>query len=198
MNIVRAARRTRPTIFYQATLPLSTSAVNPASSSKSPPPAPATTSPIISSPSSSTTSSTSSAFNWLRKFAGFYGDESTAIRHSHAMFESCHAVSTQEHLLPHFSLEDDFIHRHALINLHVWMVHNRLRSGGKNVDSEGKVMQEQLYDRFWENTTERIRALGVPELTVNKHLKETQSLSFGSAMSFDINMRESKDHLAGM
>ena len=68
----------------------------------------------------------------------------------------------------------------------------------KNVDSEGKVMQEQLYDRFWENTTERIRALGVPELTVNKHLKETQSLSFGSAMSFDINMRESKNHLAGM
>ena len=129
----------------------------------------------------------------LRRFAGYYGEESTAIRHSHTVFRSCHEVGTQEHMLPHLILEDNFFHKHALINLHVWMIHNRLRCIG----AEGKVTQEQLYDRFWEDTTERIRILGVPELTVNKHLKETQTFSFGAAMAYDQGLNTSKDELAG-
>ena len=54
-----------------------------------------------------------------------------------------------------------------------------------------------MYDRFWEDTTERIRILGVPELTVNKHLKETQTFSFGAAMAYDQGLNTSKDELAG-
>ena len=42
-----------------------------------------------------------------------------------------------------------------------------------------------------------IRALGVPELTVNKHLKETQTFSFGAAMAYDHGLKDSKDSLAG-
>ena len=42
-----------------------------------------------------------------------------------------------------------------------------------------------------------IRTLGVPELTVNKHLKETQTFSFGAAMAYDHGLKESKDALAG-
>ena len=135
----------------------------------------------------------SNKWDWIRRLAGFYGEESTAIRHSHAVFRSCYDVGSQPHILQHLVLENDFFHNHALINLHAWLVHNRLRSVG----SQGKVMQEQLFDRFWEDTTTRIRTLGVPELTVNKHLKETQTFSFGAAMAYDHGLKESKDVLAG-
>jgi len=42
-----------------------------------------------------------------------------------------------------------------------------------------------------------IRTLGVPELTVNKHLKETQTFSFGAALAYDHGLQENKDALAG-
>ena len=45
--------------------------------------------------------------------------------------------------------------------------------------------------------TSGIRTLGVPELTVNKHLKETQTFSFGAAMAYDHGLQENKDALAG-
>ena len=109
-----------------------------------PPPTPPTT-------TTTTTTTTSTTWNWLRSAAGFYGDESTAIRHSHTIFLSCHKVGSQKHMLQHLLLEDDFFHNHALINLHVWMIHNRLRSLGP----QGKIMQEQIFDRFWEDTTTR-------------------------------------------
>ena len=129
---------------------------------------------------------------WLRRAAGFYGDESTAIRHSHALFNSCFSHATQPPFRTHLRLEDDFFHNHALINLHVWMAHHRLRSA-----PGGKHLQEQMYDRFWEDTTKRIRALGVPELTVNKHLRETQTFSFGAATVYDYGLAEDEQELAG-
>ena len=104
-----------------------------------------------SPPSNAATGTTKSSWNWLRSFAGFYGDESTAIRHSHSLFNSCHQIGSQKQILQHLVLEDDFFHNHAVINLHVWMVHNRLRAAGP----QGKVMQEQIFDRFWEETTKR-------------------------------------------
>ena len=104
-----------------------------------------------SPPSNAATGTTKSSWNWLRSFAGFYGDESTAIRHSHSLFNSCHQIGSQKQILQHLVLEDDFFHNHAVINLHVWMVHNRLRAVGP----QGKVMQEQIFDRFWEETTKR-------------------------------------------
>ncbi len=129
----------------------------------------------------------------LRHMAGWYGEESTSIRHSHALFKSCFAQATRRGLKEHLALEDDFFHNHALINLHVWMVHNRLRTVG----GLGKPLQEQLFDRCWEDTTKRIRALSVPELTVNKHLRETQTFSFGAAVAYDHGLKEGTDALAG-
>lgn len=128
----------------------------------------------------------------LKRFAGFYGQESTAIRHSHALFNSCYDHATQPAFREHLRLDNDFFHKHALINLHVWMVHNRLRTA-----PNGKLLQEQMFDRFWENTTERIRELGVPELTVNKHLRETQTFSFGAATVYDYGLAEGTEELAG-
>jgi hypothetical protein len=59
-------------------------------------------------------------------------------------------------------LPKNWITEHALIALHVWIFHNRFKVD-YNVPGEfnGRRMQEQLFERFWETTTLRIRNAGV-------------------------------------
>tara|TARA_B110000305_G_scaffold232060_1_gene286421 strand:- start:463 stop:1050 length:588 start_codon:yes stop_codon:yes gene_type:complete len=46
-------------------------------------------------------------------------------------------------------------------------------------------LQEALFDRLWDNTGSRIRAMGVRELMFNKHLKEVQSYTFECLAQLD-------------
>ncbi len=57
---------------------------------------------------------------------------------------------------------DDFRSKHCLQVLHVWMLHRRLMSLGK----DGIALDEALYDELWEDASNRIRALGVGEMMV--------------------------------
>lgn len=45
--------------------------------------------------------------------------------------------------------------------------------------------QEELFDILWNDTRSRIRAEGVNELTVNKHLKDAQQLTFLHCTHYD-------------
>lgn len=45
--------------------------------------------------------------------------------------------------------------------------------------------QEELFDILWNDTRARIRAEGVNELTVNKHLKDAQQLTFLHCTHYD-------------
>lgn len=50
---------------------------------------------------------------------------------------------------------------------------------------ESLVLQEELFDVFWNDTQARIRAVGVNELTVNKHLKDAQRATFIHITQYD-------------
>lgn len=93
----------------------------------------------------------------------------------------------------------------ALHVLHVWILHKRLITLG----SHGLTLDEALYDELWDDTSNRIRGLGVGEMSVsavgacealhsgqrltwcvlrlqiNKHLKEVQSHSYRCCMELD-------------
>jgi hypothetical protein len=47
------------------------------------------------------------------------------------------------------------------------------------------LVQEELFDILWNDTRARIRAEGVNELTVNKHLKDAQQLTFLHCAHYD-------------
>jgi cytochrome b pre-mRNA-processing protein 3 len=47
------------------------------------------------------------------------------------------------------------------------------------------MVQEELFDILWYDTTIRIRAEGVNELTVNKHLKDVQQVTFAHLCHYD-------------
>lgn len=70
---------------------------------------------------------------------------------------------------------------HTLLMLHIWMVHKRLLKEGKL----GKQIQECLFDELWEDTSHRIRGEGIPEISVNKNLKDIQGYSFKVSIELD-------------
>ena len=69
--------------------------------------------------------------------------------------------------------------------IHIWMIHKRLLS----VEPNGKKIQEALFDYLWEDTTNRIRNQNVNELSVNKYLKDVQSLSFKTCIELDQSLK---------
>lgn len=76
---------------------------------------------------------------------------------------------------------NEFRSKHTLLLMHIWLVHRRLLNEGK----EGKLLQECLFDELWDDTCSRIRALGVGELSVNKHLRDVQGYSFRFCVELD-------------
>ena len=73
----------------------------------------------------------------------------------------------------------------------MWLAHRRLKHTGTESSSsssfseEDRRLQEAIFDQLWEDTQVRIRATGVPELTVTKHLTSMQKLSFAMCVEFD-------------
>ena len=61
---------------------------------------------------------------------------------------------------------NEFRPRHALLLAHVWLIHKRLLADGES----GKLMQESIFDLLWDDTSMRIRSMGINELSVNKNL----------------------------
>eukprot|EP01038_Epipyxis_sp_PR26KG_P005591 gene5591-7719_t len=79
---------------------------------------------------------------------------------------------------------EDFRSKQALIVLHVWLINRRLVKEG----DEGLTIQECLFDMLWEDTTYRIRACGVGELSINKYLTEVQRYSFQLCWDLDLHL----------
>lgn len=135
-------------------------------------------------------------YDWLLKLMGYYGQESTSIRIGQALFRGCEEQSRLLCEDKAFGLEFDwydkknFLARQQVLMLHVWMMHKRLLRA-ESAD-RGKEVQENLFDSLWDNTTRRVRATGVYELTVNKHLSSVQKICFTAALSYDQGM-EIKD-----
>ena len=121
--------------------------------------------------------------NWLLRVVGYYGEESVHIRQSSSMYQSVLLHSSNNRAMDFLGLENSFYFDHSIIILHVWMMHRRLRTiANKDLQRD---LQEQLFDRVWEDTTKRIRAIGVQELSVNKYVRDAQEFSFGAAWAYD-------------
>mmetsp|Transcript_13724 Transcript_13724/g.22385 ORF Transcript_13724/g.22385 Transcript_13724/m.22385 type:complete len:302 (+) Transcript_13724:180-1085(+) len=127
-------------------------------------------------------------WSWFLKLFGYYGKESTDIRTGQALFRSCEEqsilVARDESFGLNFEWDSkkNFMVRQQLVLLHLWMLHRRLVS---DEIPGGKELQEAVFDTFWENTTRRIRATGVPEMSVNKHLNVVQKSCFTAAVNYD-------------
>lgn len=121
---------------------------------------------------------------WKRRLlsvAGFHGRTSTIIRHANYMYHSCLERTDDQLLVDALGLSDEFVARFELLSLHIWMCLARLRMSGP----DGTKLSQELFDNFWDDMMNEIRAKGVKELAVNKHLVDLQERFFGAALAYD-------------
>ncbi|EQC28468.1 hypothetical protein SDRG_13796 [Saprolegnia diclina VS20] len=129
-------------------------------------------------------------WKWLLELLGYFNEEATMTSKSALLFNSCVNQAAHPSFYRALDLPADFRSQQALLILHVWIAHRRLiASKTPNTPKEkidpGKLLQEALFDRLWEDTTVRIRNQNVSELTVNKHLHEVQQRSFNQCVAYD-------------
>lgn len=151
--------------------------------------------------------------NFFLRLLGYYSDETTCLRNAEAVFQSCANQASRKPWLGRGRIPHEFRPKHALLMTHVWLVHQRLllgessggSGGGGGEDSDPsvvstKALQEAVFDRLWEDTTMRIRSMGIAELMVNKSLGDVQKYSFPLLVAYDQAMgkgseEERNDHL---
>merc|ERR1740124_1974144 len=76
----------------------------------------------------------------------------------------------------------EFRPRHAMITMHLWFLQKRLiRDGSQN----SLLTQEELFEVFWDDTRKRIRAEGLAEMSINKHLTDIQQYTFQHLTHYD-------------
>lgn len=119
--------------------------------------------------------------NWMLNILGYYSEESKSIRVADNLFQSCLDQSLKKNWFKGGKIKNEFRTEHGLLLTHIWILHKRLL----NEQREGKLIQEALFDTFWNHTTARIRSLGINELSVNKNLLEVQKYSFAILTSYD-------------
>lgn len=78
----------------------------------------------------------------------------------------------------------EFRPRHAMLTMHLWFLHKRLVMDTQNPHTS-LLIQEELFDLFWDDTQKRIREQGVTELSVLKHLESVQQYTFQHMTHYD-------------
>lgn len=129
------------------------------------------------------------SWNWLFSLLGYNNNDDKLYRESVKLLQSCVNQSAVPNLYHAIRLRPDFRGQQALLMAHVWLVHRRLGKQGE----AGRVLQEGVFDRLWEETVSRIRHQKVSELTVNKYLKQVQQVCFNACIAYDTGLERSKD-----
>lgn len=68
--------------------------------------------------------------------------------------------------------------------MHVWFLHKRLISEVED-PHRAALIQEELFDILWTDSSNRMRAHGVAELLINKNLKTVQQYTFMHCFHYD-------------
>lgn len=91
-----------------------------------------------------------------------------------------------------YKIKPEFRQIHAMLSMHMWFIHRRLLAENKRLSdnstkkNDNLLLQEELFELFWTDTTSRIRAQeGIIEMTVNKHLKDAQRATFVHVTQYD-------------
>ena len=110
-----------------------------------------------------------------------FGKGKNTLGVARSLFFNCKNQAEQSVWFSRGKIGTDFRSKQTLIMMHVWMIHQRLLLEG----SAGSTLQECMFDELWDDTSIRIRNVGIHEISVNKRLSEVQGYSFRTCMELD-------------
>ena len=128
---------------------------------------------------------------FLRKLLG----GNTTLGVSRSLLFNCkeHAAKEEWFNVSKGWIGTDFRSRHSILMVHVWLVHRRLVQCKRPESKRGLSIQESLFDELWDDTSVRVRAAGINELSVNKYLTQVQGYSFKTCVELDEAMERGSD-----
>lgn len=134
--------------------------------------------PFLLEVSSSSRVRYNSSNDWSKRWNPFAQGRNIEI--GERLFRAAQDRASDLHWYTKGRVYSDFRSKHALITLHVWFLHKRL------LEEDKLWLQEELFDILWNDSKSRIRAVdGIHELTVNKHLKDVQQVTFQHCTHLD-------------
>jgi len=78
----------------------------------------------------------------------------------------------------------EFRPRHAMLTMHLWFLQKRLIND--TIDNHSSLLiQEEVFEIFWDDVQNRIREQGLAEMTVSKHLNDVQQYTFTHLTHYD-------------
>jgi cytochrome b pre-mRNA-processing protein 3 len=78
----------------------------------------------------------------------------------------------------------DFRSYQALLTMHIWFLHKRLINETSD-PHQAALIQEELFDIFWADSSNRMRAHGVNEWLIQKNLKTVQQYTLMHLFHYD-------------
>jgi len=127
----------------------------------------------------------------MTSFIKKFFNRRTTLGNALSLLKTCKSQSELPGWYSRGLLTEDFRAKHSIFLIHVWIVQRRLLM--PDAGKEGIFVQEAMFDEFWDDTTIRIRKLGVNELSINKYLKEAQGYSFKLCMELDQAIKTNDD-----
>lgn len=133
-------------------------------------------------------------YYYMLNAMGVFSQKARVGGHSEALYRSIEEQATQDIWWDALKLPRNWITEQAMISLHVWIFHNRFKVD-YNLSGEfsGRRMQEQLFERFWEDAVMRIRNAGIAEISVNKQLENVQKATFDDLFGYDAAIKVDDD-----
>jgi len=131
-------------------------------------------------------------FQFLLRAMRYNSQTSSDIRAAHAIVRSCVTRSENSTWLRVLPLgERSFQTVHQLLMVHVWLANKRVMYP---LEGEGnRALQKEVFHVLWDNAERRLRAAGINELSISKHLGDVQRISLGGLYAYDKAFKEPSD-----
>jgi len=112
---------------------------------------------------------------------GYNSPEALRIRQAESLFQNVEKAAVDSGIMNALKLEDDFRNTHTMISLHLWLANRRILLETPH----DELLQQEIFDIFWEDTIGRVRKLKVKELFVHKQLRTAQGYTFDMQLGLD-------------
>ncbi|CAO3614094.1 unnamed protein product [Cunninghamella blakesleeana] len=122
----------------------------------------------------------------LAKVLGYYSKGSTAIKHSHQLYNVCaeQMEKNKDFYIKECNLPDNFQSWFSVTQLHVWMLMVHLRA-----HSNGKLYIQEVVNRLFEDSEARIRDHGISQQRmIDSYIKDLVAQFHGGVVAYDEGM----------
>ena len=133
---------------------------------------------------------------WFLRAVGAYSKTAQIAENARAVWRSVEEHATADCWFESLGIRRTFMTEHAIIALHIWMLHRRhiVDYYADGVFS-GRLQDAEVFDVFWKDAERRIRHAGVPSTSINRQLEQLQRHTLTDFLEYDVAIKQDDDNM---